>query len=396
MVIDMGVGAHTNQVGFYALDSTSCVYTRPRTLDYLGNSYEWAESCQLGTIAYSNKGPSTNSDGNQPTNYFRHVGKLRGSSYHAMDDWHESRGQSLRWITLNGYPHGCSYASPGVYIPSWMENKVIQDAQVGLMDLRANIMEDLAQAKQTMSLLVKIFNAIVAAYQFARTGNTSGMRRVLKSFGSNIPKRTANVWLAYYYGIRPLVSTFGAICAAAEPKLKVKKVKRKLSQAVSPDDFASTTGAVTTGSAFQRVQCGITAYLNMDSSLSYWTSLGLTGNLADDALVTAWALTPYSFVVDWVLPVERFLRTRRFTSGITALHSYISRSLVCDSTIRATWLPGLSSWFPWGSLPQANVRASLFQREVYYGAAPPSGLALNLSLSPINLVNAAALIVQRK
>lgn len=389
----MRVAAHTSKVGYHEMKIPIGHQSRYRS----GGSWsDWFdENLQNRLLAVSNKSDTIKSDGIRPTPYVRKVGRIFSSSWFQGTGTHEKRGpDSAVVITLVGRPHGSSYSTPPVNLPSWMTDKVIQQCMEDLMDKRANILEDLGQAKKTLSQLVSIFNTIVKFYTMIRKGQWRKLRRALRGVGRRPAKKVSNAWLGWYYGIKPLISTFDALCGSYNDTNRLISAKRKLSHAVDPNGFASGLDCKVTGMAEQRVKCELTVAMKASADFRYWSSLGITGDYASDALVTVWALVPYTFVIDWILPVERFLRTRRFVSTVDYQFGYLSKSLVCDATATADVVGiGLGSKSKPGAV--AQVKCMQFQRTVH-NYSPPSGLSINQSLNPINLVNAAALIIQRR
>lgn len=385
----MRAPAHTSSVGYFVEDPMISYESRP-------HGYAWKSYTNRPLSGYSLKSPVNKSDGVRPTNYFRKVGRAMSlGSYHMKSPSHETRGDDSRaFVSLDAAAHGSFANSPNVPVPQWMVNQTVQQCMQDLLDLRANIMEDFGQARQTVTMVGNIFNLIVKLYVYARKGQWRKLRRLFRGLGYNPSKKIANGWLMYYYGIRPMISTIDALLSAGGPKQKVLSVKRKLSTNVDSLAFCSGNALVADGVAQFRVLTKLTVHLNMDDSTSYWTSLGITGNYIDDALVTTWALLPYSFVLDWILPVERFLRTRRFTSAVDYRHGSISRSLTCD-TICSGNASRLVFGPYTGKRPTCRIVAVHFQRTVY-NYNPPTGLALNLSLTPTNLINASALLIQRR
>jgi hypothetical protein len=279
-----------------------------------------------------------------------------------------------------------------------MVDKTVQECMEDLMELRANILEDLGQAKKTLSQLVGIFNTIVKIYLLIRKGSWRALRRTIRGLGYRLPRKlprgASNAWLGYYYGIRPMISTFNALCRdySAKNGNKVTK-KRKVSQGVDPKGFVTGVNLQVTGKAEFRVQTALTVVLRQSADFRFVASLGLTNDFVSDALVTIWALLPYSFLIDWILPVERFLRTRRFMSGVEYQYGYISKSLVCDAKAEGDCV-GLGTGQKTRPGPSVGVKAIQFQR-VGYNFVPPSGLSINQSLNPINLINAYALFINK-
>lgn len=351
--------------------------------------------------AISNKSPTVKSNGRNATSYYRKIATLVSHDHVDLKtSSHKVKGSTsihARGLSLANNPHGSPFNGSGVAVPQWMVDKAIQDCIIDLNGWSANLLEDFAQAKQTANTAATLFNTIVKLFLLAVKGKWRQLRRTLRGIGFRPTKKIANGWLMYYYGIRPLVSTLESLMDDGGPKVKTKKVKRKIKDPLDPLPWVSNhiaNGIRAEGEAYYRVLVQLMASINQDSSFAYWSKQGFSGNFTDDALVLAWAITPYSFVVDWILPVERFLRTRTWAQGVDYLGGFVSRSQTCDA--RYTVFNAFTGTDEQGDRPRGRVKAVQFNRTPYNSWAPPSGLSLKLSLSPTNLVNASALIIQRR
>lgn len=393
----MSTRAFTSKVGYYTQSRYFTSEWGPRYQDWdkLSQVYNGYE-----ITGYSNKGPTIKSDGVTPTPYFRKIGNITSRVAPRVETsshrWKADSSIGLRGISLYGVPHGTAYSNPSVSLPQWMTDKVIQDCMSDIQDIRANLMEDFAQVNQTVGLLWGLFATIVKLFIMMRKRQWRKIRRLLRGFNYKPSRKISSAWLAYYYGIKPLVSTMDALCQTAKPRQRIVSATRRVRQPVDPMDFVRfyLSGIASGAKAEMLAVCGLKVAVNTSSTLSYWQSLGFTGMFANDAVVTAWALTPWSFVVDWILPVERFLRSRTWGSGIAYQNGYVSKVLRCNGTFRATnSMTGLGDS---GDMPVVQVDALLFQRTAYNLYTPPSGLALNLSLTSTQAINALALITQRR
>lgn len=393
----VNVPAHTSKIGFFKETRSSKYYWGPVYQDFGNLSQEETRST---TRAVSYRTPTVKSNGVLPTNFSRKVGRIDSlsdvrvtTSSHKLE---ANQSIGFRGLTLDESPHGHLYSNGTVTPPSWLTNACIQGCIQTLNDKRALIMEDFFQAKQTVDMAVGIFNLIVKLFLLAWKRDWRGLRRLLRSVGHEPTRKVANGWLMFYYGIRPLVGTMSAILDSYEPRVRLLSATRKDRTPADPDEFVKGySNCVTEGKAEWLVQCKLFVSVKQDSTIRAWNAFGFTGDDRDiDALILFWALTPYSFVVDWILPVERFLSTRMWSSGIDYQYGFVSKNLEAD--LVATELNPMTGGGDSGALPKARVRCKMFQRTTYNTYSPPSGLALNLTLTPTNLVNAAALIIQRR
>lgn len=381
----VSVPAPTSKTGYHTFSRQTNFYYRP--------TWWWKDTVHTSTPVfwYSNKPPITKGTPPFATDYFRKIGVISSLSvYKGSTSAYTWRGDSAihnNAITLYGTPYGTSYGSNTVTIPGWMTDKVIQGCIEDLHDLRANILEDFAQALSTVDTMWTVYKLILALFVSCLRKDFRYVRRELRKRG--LPSTAANGWLMYYYGIRPLVSTLYALSDSYHPKVKVRTVSRKVTQAVDPKGFVTWAYDVTaSGRAEQGAKCGMSVAVNLTADMSMRNALGISQ--MSDLRATAWALVPYSFVVDWLLPVERFLRTRTWASGLKYQSGYVDKRLFCDSTYSRP------NGFGPGTPATARVRALLFERLAYNTYTPPSGLNLKLSLTSTQSVSALALIQQRR
>lgn len=390
------VPAHTSKIGYH-------VQSRAFTHDWDVRTVDWPalrfHVTRTYVTAVSNRAPLIESDGKSATNYYRKVGRLVSlSSPKVETSSHRFKAESSigsRVFAMRLDPHGSPYGGSTVSVPDWMTDKVIQECISEINEVQALIMEDFFQAKQTVDMITDIFNLVLKLYLMARKRQWRKIRRLLRGMGHDPGRKAANGWLMYFYGILPLLSSISAICESYEPKVLTQVATRKARQPVGTDAFVDSGGAFTctSGNAEQIAKCGLTVAVNVDSTVRQYKALGL-GSHDLDALVVFWAITPYSFVFDWFIPVERFLSTRRWTSGISYQTGYVSKLLLCSARYQATNVMTGSGDF--GTMPRVKFDCMQFQRIAYNNFTPPSGLALNLSLNPTQLVSALALLVQRR
>lgn len=132
-------------------------------------------------------------------------------------------------------------------------------------------------------------------------------------------------WLSYRYGWMPLLSDVdGAVDALTRPAmsgiLAFARCKRpfsfeKVFTAPGYSQVVSVTGYVSAG-----------VYYECKNSTDF-TSLGLS-NPAE----VAWELVPYSFVVDWFIPIGKALSALDAFTNVTVLASYVNKRYHSTST----------------------------------------------------------------
>lgn len=132
-------------------------------------------------------------------------------------------------------------------------------------------------------------------------------------------KDIAEMWLALQYGWKPLLSDVydlvnGLHKRESEVPVAIKgrhEVKPKSEPAIGSSWFDSMTGPQTSrGIRSNKAIVKYTVIAMPDLRLAEPAALGLT-----DPLTVLWEVTPWSFVVDWFLPVGQYLEQLSATHG---------------------------------------------------------------------------------
>lgn len=358
----------------------------------------WTDS---PTILSHFKSATVKSNFKVPTDYSRCISKIvPGGHWKATNGHYNCEGQTAGQFAVIANPLGCDITAGKVTVPSWMFDAVVQSAIIETNQLSNNILEDLGQLKSTGVLIAELFNVIVQLYISCSLGNFKYARRALRALGSNVPRKIANGWLMYFYGIRPLMSTIEALSASESPLYKTLKVSKRQTTSTDPSSYVAggkTAYRTFSGKATMSAQCQIVTRIRMSGNLRTFADLGISENLVTDLVVTGWALVPYSFVLDWVLPVERWLRALTWSAALEFQHAFVGSRHHAISGIReAAPLAGAGPYPYGGKLPTAILQVLLYQRKKYLNVPPPSGLNFKLSLNSNQIVSAAALIASRK
>lgn len=339
------------------------------------------------------------SDRRSPTNYSRMIGKLvPGGSFRCSNNIYVCESSRGLPASLNRGTHPYSGSNPGsgsVKVPTWMTDKVILDAILEMNDIGANLLEDMGQLRQTANLAVGIFDLIYDLYLVGRLGNWNHLRRRLRDAGSNVPKHIADGWLVYFYGIKPLLSTLSSLAQKFESKRKTFSVRKRVETSGDFRDYVSVESTVQfSGIAKWQAQCELGATINIKASQRYFNAAGFTGT-PSDLLVTGWALLPYSFVIDWFVPVENWLRSLYWTPTLEYQGGYVGKRHQCSGTLTNPW-PWTHIGGPYhGTLPTCRLLVKYYQRISHPYVVPSAVLGIRLALNSNQIKSAAALLIQR-
>lgn len=198
---------------------------------------------------------------------------------------------------------------------------------------KASYGEALAESRQTVNHLAKSVRSLAMAYSAARRGNWAGVARALE-----VPVKRAHVgrsasskWLEYQYAWLPLMGdaydSYELFKHGLRKEAQIASSTRSLKD-IDSYDVGPTTGRNSTRGRSVRTDFIKVFYRINDSDLSALHQLGLINPLS-----IAWELVPYSFVVDWFVPVGSVLEALTARFGVTFIDGYRGSTVESDVTV---------------------------------------------------------------
>lgn len=193
-------------------------------------------------------------------------------------------------------------------------------------NLKVNMAQVFVERQMTINLVADTANELVRLYRSFRRGYNPFNR-------SNFDSRLASQkWLEYHYGWVPLVQDVHSAFELLKGDVPPLELSVSRSSKLPPSKGLSTqsTGyadsfSYTSRSSFeQRGTARTTVYAKMsikDPGMLTANSLGLT----NPALV-AWEIVPYSFVVDWFLPIGAWLEAQTALLGLNLIEQSTTRT----------------------------------------------------------------------
>lgn len=211
-------------------------------------------------------------------------------------------------------------------------------------NMKINLAQSFGERRQTANLLVNNVNRFVSFALLARKGRFSEANKLLRGRPKLLTARSpagierrfqrdtlkmpsqvefSSLWLEYSYGWRPLLSDiYGAAELLAQTATKTRPMSAFGKGKAQEDRKWLVEGQYDAASIFAKYESTVKLKYEFDIEDTLADVLKSTG-ITDPALL-AWELLPYSFVVDWFLPVGTYLKNWNAASGLKFLKGFQS------------------------------------------------------------------------
>lgn len=264
----------------------------------------------------------------------------------------------------------------------WPSANEIARAEVSALlkvrDQKFNAALAIKEADKTAKLIGDRVFTLYSSYRHFRRGRFSEAAKALGIRGPKSGKGSANNWLEYQYGWMPLLQDIhGAYGEITRPyryggmpigvKARVNSVEER--KIVTPLDVFSVESQIQ-----YQFRTQVCLWYRIDNeALFAASSVGMV-----NPLEIAWELTPWSFVVDWLIPIGDVLGALTATSGTTFIGG--TRTLTTTGTCSDVLSGGSQTAEPGGVYERkitgtgnATQRRRIFkmQRSLYYSSPFP-------------------------
>ncbi len=297
---------------------------------------------------------------------------------------------------------GSLWTPRSVYVAINRE-KIVNKLLSNLSQNKVNIAQFIAEREQTANLVASTARRIAQAVTNLRRGNLVGVSNALfGSTGRGIRRAAGGIpeqWLALQYGWKPLLQDVYGSCEELAA----------LTTGVQPEIITVNASARTEIPNFEYVSGGDGGWLPPVKWKSSSGSVSGKGSIVStvtadfvsgasrtgliNPLTLGWELLPYSFVVDWFLPVGDFLQRCNASDGLTFLRGWIAQkwSMQWRATIDGSPITS-SGWS--GSVSGANHTAEFFdyEREALSWFPRPGWPSFKDPFSPTHVANALSLL----
>jgi hypothetical protein len=181
---------------------------------------------------------------------------------------------------------------------------------------------DLGEGRETLGMIASNASQIARALLAARQGNWGAIPGILGMNRRDVlnGKFLSNQWLQYQYGWKPL---FGSLHDSVE---KFMSPANPTPQLLISKGFAGHESTVTKNSLFDNSVSTLSIKQQAKTVLIAEIARPGLRKAAEWGLVNpasvAWELVPFSFVVDWFVPVGNVLSAATDTAGLTFKAGY--------------------------------------------------------------------------
>lgn len=236
--------------------------------------------------------------------------------------WVRNEGNGHVWETLNFNgpdgsftdgvtPNGAFYWN-GPYI-AWndlLANESVTKALLRIKDKKAGMGENLAQARQTYSMLADTSMVLLKALRCVKRGDVGGVFRLLRNDRSLV-RQGSDLLLQFKYGWQPLM---GDIFGLAE--LLKEQVKPALLLSASAKSQRQSIGMRAVNADYADGKGYRQAYTKLYGRVANKNARLIERAGLSNPLSLAWELVPFSFVTDWFVPIGPVLDAMQAPAGV--------------------------------------------------------------------------------
>jgi len=298
-------------------------------------------------------------------------------------------------------------APPGIAHNAYAEfkalRKLIERAESGI---EGNIAQDIAQIGQTTRLITSTCKRLVKSITALKKGNIpgaiealwSGHMPRLRGRGPALGKSLANNWLELQYGWKPLIQDVKAsmdalkrLNDASSPLVRRVTGSAKV-QSSSETAIISTVG---TGNrigthyvdSFTKVKF-VLRYKIDDRFKAFLAQTGFT-----NPINLVWEIVPFTFVVDWFIPIGPYLETLSSWDGLVFLDgskTTFTRGTALSAVDASETFSG-QQWEHHGRFRRQTILLNRVKLNTFPTTKMPSGFKNGLA-SVTHATNALALL----
>lgn len=326
----MSIPAFTNEPGKHSRNGMSVrtIVGYDYDLHQPVNEY-YARECMTD---YCVKGDVMPSDHHSPTPWSRNVFSIIADDPCATREVRYSFGNLVYDATtrtqMSRYYDVTGFAHSDVFLNKLDNEKshVLTQAREKLRTGRVQNGADIGQARQTAEQIAGSLSGLVNAYKAFKHGN---IERGLSALGLKprdllSGKSLADKWLEVQYGWLPLMSSIYDNIGL----LRTLATRKNHSMIMKVSSSSSATHQSKSSGLMQQYKTSFTEAGTVKVVYTYSVANWVIANLDTAGVVNplsiAWELVPFSFVVDWFVPVGNVLESLSATLGLEFATGYLT------------------------------------------------------------------------
>lgn len=215
----------------------------------------------------------------------------------------------------------------------------------------ANLWESLAELDRTVEMLNRPIGKTRDWLRSADHAIASGR------FGPHMAKAVANAWLAYRYGVRPIMSDYQAILDGMKETIGSRRLTTRAKgsfQTTKRTEVFVRKGISDVTLGYDQEQMVFVRGMSLDDvELSRLNAVGFTSK----GLATLpWELTPYSFVADWFANIGDFIGASIPSPGWNEVGNAMTTETIVVTTISIkSFVNNSPSTYVFNSIPSGTI-----------------------------------------
>lgn len=355
------MGPFTNGVGMHRRLGVATNY-HERTVEHTVT--RWTDQIPFND-AFAYKSSPEKGNHVNPTSFERRFGEMTKNDpyeFHSSEPYYSGVFAYTRQIQIGGTHYNPFDA---YYEFSGDEDNTASEAQVRALNRlnseSAAFGADLAESRQSVSMLVGSVITAGKSLLALRRGNlNAALAHLGLDKSANKGTTAANSWLAYVYGWKPLANS-------------IHELNEKVINGVLPRDVFVKASATSRWESERDLSGGSWVHKArlkgshrtelharvVNPGLRRAAQLGLINPLA-----IGWELVPFSFVIDWFVPVGNTLYALTDTAGLEFVRGWTSRKRSIVTTLsRVPGVEGITK-------PGAYEEESSYFRRIVHGGFP--------------------------
>jgi len=239
-----------------------------------------------------------------------------------------------------------------------LEAKAMTASRLAIKNQKVNIGQVFGERRQTVRLFEdtarRIVDAVVAvkhgsfnkaAKALGVAGSAVKHRKLIRDLDKNPAKAIAKAWLELQYGWKPLLDdVYGSAEAVAKADLRqvgeMSSKKTSVSESWTENRSDNATYDWENKGTWKYSIKYVVYFTVPNENIKTLSELGIINPVS-----VAWELVPFSFVVDWFLPIGNWINSWDATSGLVFQKGSKTVAWECDSASNIRGRVDEGNWY---------------------------------------------------